>query len=154
MAKKNRPNPKQKLRTSFRKNRSTITRDNDLTRKYDLDDGAIDDLESRQQVSGKGQLTRKRTIAAAEVHQDATGTTLMPSIDRNRCLPGRVLRVQGLVSTVRLEDGTLRRCAIRRLLKPSAPTSVMWWPRATRSGCVPREPTKESLSAWNPGMVC
>jgi ribosome biogenesis GTPase len=115
MAKKKRP--KQKLRASFRKNRSAIARDNDLTRKFDLANGVIDDLENRQMVSGKGLLTRKRTIADAEIHQDATGTTLMPAIDRDRCLPGRVLRVQGLVSTVRLEDGTLRRCAIRRLLK-------------------------------------
>ena len=77
----------------------------------------VDDLASRQQVSGKGSLTRKRTIAAAEVRQDAVGIVLVPAIDRERCLPGRVLRVQGLVSTVTLEDGTFRRCAIRRLLK-------------------------------------
>jgi ribosome biogenesis GTPase len=159
MAKKNRP--KQKLRTSFRKNRSTITRDNDLTRKYDLDDGAIDDLESRQQVSGKGQLTRKRTIAAAEIHQDASGTTLMPTIDRDRCRPGRVLRVQGLVSTVRLEDGTLRRCAIRRLLKTlstdqrhvvAAGDQVWLRPEGTDEGIIERvEPRHGLLSRTSRG---
>jgi len=117
MAQKKHPKPRQKLRASFRKNRTTIARENDLTRKFDLADETIDDLENRQRVSGKGQLTRKRTITAAEADRQDTGTTLMPAIDRNRCLLGRVLRVQGLVSTVRLEDGTLRRCAIRRLLK-------------------------------------
>jgi ribosome biogenesis GTPase len=113
----NKKRAKQKLRTSFRKNRSTITRDNNLTRQYELSSESLDDLESHQQVSGKGDLTRKRTIADADIHEDASGTTLLPAINQERCHLGRVLRVQGLVSTVRMKDGAIRRCAIRRLLK-------------------------------------
>src|SRR6185369_14592433 len=33
------------------------------------------------------------------------------------CLPGRVLSVQGLISTVQAADGQLYRCATRRILK-------------------------------------
>jgi ribosome biogenesis GTPase / thiamine phosphate phosphatase len=111
MSKKN-----HKLRTSFRKNRSIRTRE-DPTRGFDPGDEALEDLETRQRVSGKGELTRKRTIAGAEVIEDASGTIVLPSVDRDVCRLGRVLRVQGLTCTVQLEDGSSRECAIRRLLK-------------------------------------
>ena len=42
---------------------------------------------------------------------------LIPDVDKSVCQSGRILRVQGLVSTVCLEDGTVRKCATRRLLK-------------------------------------
>jgi ribosome biogenesis GTPase len=108
---------KGKLRTDFRKNRSVRARDNDLTRAFDADQESVEDVETGQSVSGKGELTRKRTVAGAELAEDSSGTILLPAIDRDVCLPGRVLRVQGLVSLVHLNNGTVRRCATRRLLK-------------------------------------
>ena len=108
---------KRKLRTSFRKNRNVRTRQNDLTRSFDADKESVDDIESGQSVSGKGDLTRKRTLAGAELAEDATGAIVLPAIDTTICRQGRVLRVQGLVSTVHEADGTLRQCATRRLLK-------------------------------------
>ncbi len=108
---------KKKLRANFRKNRSVRTRKNDLTRTFNTDIDAIDDIESSQSVSGKGELTRKRTLAGAELAEDDTGTIILPAIDTTVCCQGKVLRVQGLVSIVQQDDGTLRQCATRRLLK-------------------------------------
>lgn len=108
---------KNKVRANFRKNRSVRTRNKDLTRHFDSDNEAVEDVETRQSVSGKGDLTRKRTVAGAKVAEDASGTILLPEIDKSVCRLGRVLRVQGLVSTVLQDDGVIRRCATRRLLK-------------------------------------
>ena len=108
---------KQKLRADFRKNRNVRTREKDLTRRFDNSDESVEDLRSRQSVSGKGDLTRKRTLAGAEVVEDASGTIVLPAIDETVCRRGRVLRVQGLVSVVHGDDGVTRQCATRRLLK-------------------------------------
>ena len=101
----------------MRKNRSVRTRDKDLTRGFDPGDESLEDLETRQRISGKGELSRKRTIVGAEVIEDASGRIVLPPIDPDVCRLGRVLRVQGLTCTVQLEDGSLRECVIRRLLK-------------------------------------
>jgi len=108
---------KKKVRADFRKNRTVRTREKDLTRKFDADEEAVDDLDQQQSFSGKGDLTRKRTLVGAELAEDASGTVILPAVDESICRLGRVLRVQGLVSTVREDDGTMRRCATRRLLK-------------------------------------
>lgn len=107
---------KRKLRANFRKNRNVRTRENDLTRAFDADDQSVEDVETGQSVSGKGEFSRKRTLAGAEIAEDDTGTIVLPAIDAT-CRKGRVLRVQGLVCTVQLEDGTTRQCATRRILK-------------------------------------
>lgn len=108
---------KNRLRAEFRKNRNVRTRVNDLTKKFDQNQESVEDLRSHQSVSGKGELTRKRTLAGAEVAEDASGAIVLPEIDEQLCERGRVLRVQGLVSTVLCEDGITRQCATRRLLK-------------------------------------
>lgn len=108
---------KHKLRADFRKNRSVRTRQKDLTQQFDADEESVDDLQTRQSISGKGELTRKRTLAGAEIAEDASGTVVLPAVDMSVCRRGRVLRVQGLVSTVQMDDRTTRQCAIRRLLK-------------------------------------
>jgi ribosome biogenesis GTPase len=102
-----------KVRTELRKNRNVRTRKNDLTKHFAQDEDAVQDMATGQSVSGKGELTRKRTIIDAEISDDGLETPLMPA----NCLEGRVLRVQGLVSVVQLEDGSTRMCATRRLLK-------------------------------------
>ena len=108
---------KRKVRAEFRKNRSVRTRQNDFTRNFAADDQAVEDLESGQSVAGKGALTRKRTLVGAEIVTDGSGTVVLPEVDKAVCRLGRVLRVQGLVSMVQLEDGSTRQCATRRLLK-------------------------------------
>lgn len=111
---------KNKVRTSFRKNREVRTRDNDLTHTYGQSEA--EDHLSGERISGKGSLTRKRTVAGGEVIEDEAGTYVLPEIDHDAWRPGRVLRVQGLVSIVRdvsNRDGSgeLYSCATRRLLK-------------------------------------
>ena len=111
------PKKKRKLRAEFRKNRNVRARQNDLTREFDPESDEIEDVETVQSVTGKGDLTRRRTVAGAEVTEDASGTIILPAIDESICRQGRVLKVQGLVSAVLQDDGTLRHCATRRLLK-------------------------------------
>lgn len=107
---------KNKVRASFRKNREVRTRENDLTSRYGDED--IEDDVQHERVSGKGSLSRKRTVAGADVVEDESGNlSVMPEIDPAVCTPGRVLRVQGLVSMVRDDRGNLYSCATRRLLK-------------------------------------
>ncbi len=104
----------------LRKNRNVRQRQNDFTRAFETAEDAVHDLETAQNISGKGELTRKRTLAGAEVVEDAGGTLIMPQVDTSVCHLGRVLCVQGLISLVRASDGTTRRCATRRLLKTLA----------------------------------
>lgn len=111
---------KRKFRTSFRKNHESRTRDNNLTRKLQTDAETLFDAEHQQRVSGKGQLSRKRTIAGGEVVEDASGSLLLPEVDKTICQQGRVLRVQGLVSRVQSDDGTIYSCATRQILKQVA----------------------------------
>lgn len=106
---------KRKLRTSFRKNSQTRVRDNNV-RGFKRGDDAGDEVRT-ERVSGKGQLTRKRTLVGGEIVEDEFGAMVLPDIDRTICKPGTVLRVQGLVSQVRLDDGTLLGCTTRQLLK-------------------------------------
>ncbi|MEM6329981.1 MAG: ribosome small subunit-dependent GTPase A [Planctomycetota bacterium] len=109
---------KRKLRATFRKGHDSRTRRNDLTRR--LGDAAEEDAAAGERISGKGRLSRKRTLAGGEVVEDAAGEAVLPAIDRDACLRGRVLRVQGLVSRVEAEDRQVYRCATRQLLKQLA----------------------------------
>ncbi len=95
-----------KIRTDFRKNREVRTRDKDLTQSY-ADDEDHDRLTASERISGKGALTRRRTIRGDEVANDDDGTLLLPEIDPEICVPGCVLRVQGLISHVLGDDGRL-----------------------------------------------
>lgn len=109
---------KKKIRTSFRKNREVRTRENDLTQKFGQ--AEAEDHLRHERISGKGALSRKRTIAGGEVVEDDQGSYVLPEIDPEVCRQGRVLRVQGLVSIVRDQGGQLFSCATRRLLKTMA----------------------------------
>lgn len=111
---------KRKIRTTFRKNHESRTRENDLTRRLEADADEVGDTEQQQRVSGKGRLSRKRTIAGGEVVEDASGRLLLPDVDKSICREGRVLRVQGLVSRVQTDDGAIFACATRQLLKQVA----------------------------------
>ena len=108
---------KRKLRADFRKGHDSRARRNDLTRDFSGDASAMEDAASGERVSGKGRLSRKRTVAGGEVVADAAGQMILPEIDKSVCLEGRVLRVQGLVSRVETAEGQVYRCATRQLLK-------------------------------------
>ena len=65
MAKKNKKQGKGKIRTEFRKNREVRVRKGDLTREFH-DGDRFDDARKTERVSGKGTLSRKRTIVGVD----------------------------------------------------------------------------------------
>ena len=107
-------NKRQKIRTEFRKNRENRVRDGDLTR--DFQDGE-DGHHKSERISGKGTLSRKRTIVGVEGEDTESGLAILPDVDESRCQRGTVLSVGGLRSPVVTENGDVFQCAVRRLLK-------------------------------------
>ncbi len=110
-------NKKKKVRVRFRKNRQVRTRKTGLTREFAEHGFAEDDSVRNERLSGKGDLSRKRTVVGDSVTDDDGGFAVIPEVDLVACLEGRVLEVQGLISRVRTRDGRLYQCAVRRLLK-------------------------------------
>jgi len=107
-----------KIRTEFRKNHQGRTRDTDLTRKYEQDQ--LGDLSSRERVSGKGELTRHRTVMGQVSATGSDGLAVELQFDDPTIISGRVLRVHGLNCIVRGDDGSQHSCAVRGLLKSLA----------------------------------
>src|SRR5262249_48298833 len=120
---------KRKVRVALRKNRQKRTRSNDLTRQFRDDDQTTAAVPPVDRVHPKGEMSRHRTIIE-EVGDDSKGkgstSATTPdaanrrAVDTTTCLPGRVIRVHGLVSIVRSEDGRTFSCHLRRLLKSLA----------------------------------
>lgn len=106
---------RKKIRTELRKKHESRVRPTDLTRDYHRDEEQLDDLHTSERVSGKGELTRKRTIVGEETDSES-GVAVARDINAD-CLPGRVLSVHGLTSVVHTQEGKIYRCAVRRLLK-------------------------------------
>ena len=109
---------KRKIRAEFRKKHDTRKRTRDYTRQFARDDGEQQEhMVQSERVSGKGSLTRKRTIMGAQTSSDDAGLSVALDVDTKVCLPGRVLIVHGLASVVLADNGTTFRCATRGLLK-------------------------------------
>jgi len=104
---------KRKIRATFRKNRETRVRESDFTQRFAQDEEQTENVHQSERISGKGDLTRKRTVVAG----DDDGDEFNLQIDETGCLKGRVLSVRGLHSTVHADDGRRFECATRRLLK-------------------------------------
>jgi ribosome biogenesis GTPase len=152
---------KRKIRADFRKNRNVRTRKKDFGRQHSGESLAADDAPMAERISGKGDISRKRTLAGADFVDDESGTTVMPDFDRERCRLGRVLRGQGLHSIVRDDAGAMFRCATRRLLKTLATDQrhvvvagdVVWFrPEGSDEGIIERvEPRHGVLSRTSRG---
>ena len=109
---------RKKIRADFRKNRGSRTRATDLTRRFAADGLQDDESSHGERVSGKGELTRKRTIVGTQLADAGTGFDVLLDVDESRCRAGRVLKVFGLSSLVQAEnDGALYPCTIRRILR-------------------------------------
>ncbi len=109
---------KRKIRAEFRKNRMPRARQGDLTRDYHDTGLEDDDSAQTERVSGKGELTRKRTVIGTQISDDdAGGLGLRLEVDERACCSGCVLSVHGLTSNVLGEGGQIYRCATRRVLK-------------------------------------
>ena len=152
---------KRKLRTDFRKNREVRARNRHRNERVGVEDSADDDRPHGERVSGKGDISRKRTVAGAEIVEDDAGTRVMLDIDRTVCRLGRVLRVQGLISIVQDEQGAFIQCATRRLLKTLstdqrhvvAAGDVVWFrPEGAEEGIIERvEPRRGVVSRTSRG---
>jgi len=111
---KKKPN---KNRIEFRKGHQSQPRERGLTEKYADSQDEID-TQNSQRISGKGDLTRRRTVKGDLVdpeHRDGIQSIQIQAAEST--LAGRVIRVHGLESIVELSDGSLLRCAVRRVLK-------------------------------------
>ena len=111
---------KRKVRTDFRKNREARARDKNIRHDPSRSESQSIDAAHGERVSGKGDISRKRTVVGAEFVEDDAGIHVLPDVDRSLCRLGRVLRVQGLHSIVRDENGREFSCTTRRLLKTLA----------------------------------
>ncbi|MGB7345228.1 MAG: ribosome small subunit-dependent GTPase A [Pirellulaceae bacterium] len=103
-----------KLRADFRKKHQGRVRKADLTRQFrtgDQDDLA--DAIQSERVSGKGDLTRKKTVAGV----DDPAKDSDANIDDQLLIPGRVISAHGLKSKVLGDDGKMYECAVRQVLK-------------------------------------
>jgi len=107
-----------KVRIEFRKNHQSQARDADLTSDYASNQDDIDTVAS-QRVSGKGEHTRHRTVKGNLIEREQQDAFGQVDLDVNvlSALSGLVLRVHGLESIVRVADGRIFRCAVRRVLK-------------------------------------
>jgi ribosome biogenesis GTPase len=108
---------KRKIRTEFRKNREVRVRKRDITRNIREGFDEQDELQQTERISGKGSLSRKRTIVGVEDDSGQSGLSVLRDIDEVSCLRGTVLSVGGLRSPVQASDGKIYHCAVRRLLK-------------------------------------
>ena len=108
-----------KVRVDFRKNRSERTRTSDWTRKFE-EHGFEEESEAAvERIGGKSELSRRRTVVGEIVDDDTgnVGFDILPNVNTERLLAGRVLRVHGASSVVQTEDGRQFQCVTRRILK-------------------------------------
>ncbi len=101
----------EKKRVEFRKNRTKPPRPNDWTRGFQSHGYENEATLNNERVRAKGDLSRKRTI------ETDVGASIMPVVDAENWIQGRVLRMHGLASVVQTDDGKQVRCGVRRLLK-------------------------------------
>jgi ribosome biogenesis GTPase / thiamine phosphate phosphatase len=109
------PKKPRKVRIAFRKNRQRRARVRDVTRDVRKDDVETLDQPSTERISGKGDLTRRRTILSA----DGAGSGALRAVDETTCRSGRVLSASGLNCLVSEAStgGRLYECTVRRVVR-------------------------------------
>ena len=108
---------KRKIRAEFRKKHQGRARQKDLTREFHRDENLEDRIVKSERVSGKGELTRKRTVVGHEAEEEHAGLSVMPAIEAGM-KKGTVLEMHGLTCQVRSDDGGgIFHCAVRGILK-------------------------------------
>ncbi len=104
-----------KVRIAFRKNRQRRARVGDVTRDVRKDDVETVDLPSVERISGKGDLTRHRTILTAG---QESGAPPLRAVDEVSSRTGRVLSASGLNCVVSdLAGGRVYECTVRRVVR-------------------------------------
>jgi len=109
-----------KFRANFKKGYEGRTRKNDFTREFIDDLNQLADTNQHERVSGKGKLTRRRTVMGSEAADDASGFGVALEVDPARCLNGLVQQVFGLTSLILADDNNIYRCTVRGILKSLA----------------------------------
>ena len=148
---------KHKIRADFRKNRAERARSDEWTRRFHSEGAETQqDPILEERISGKGELTRRRTVMGAATEGEQAGFGVLLDVDETTVLRGRVLAVQGLLSTLEAPDGAIYQCATRRLLKTlstdqrhvvAAGDFVLFRPAADFAGIIERvEPRNTVLS--------
>lgn len=135
IAKKRTFGDSEKFRVEFKRNRVARTRVSNWTRKYQEDASRqhlnkvgfedVSDVELRERMSTRGDVVRKRTVVGSFVgRENLSGErgdfSVLPNVNPDVCLKGRVLSVHGLISYVEDERGRVFACGIRRVLKTLA----------------------------------
>ena len=111
---------KSKIRANFRKRQSTRVRKTDFTKDFKDDAEALENSVSGERLSGKGDLSRKRTVIGTNSEDTESGFEVNLQIDSQHSRPGRVLSVHGLNSFVKIDDGQIYECTVRGILKSLA----------------------------------
>ncbi|MEM9368530.1 MAG: ribosome small subunit-dependent GTPase A [Planctomycetota bacterium] len=110
-----------KFRAQFRKKHQGRVREGDLTRSFrEKDTGRVDDAVRGERLSGKGELTRRRTVKGSESDADRADAIGIDFDSSEVLETGRVLSVHGLRSRVRTSQGDEIWCAVRQVLKSLA----------------------------------
>ena len=141
---------KHKVRVAFRKNRGRRSR---RQPDYSLEDSDESSLPQQERVSGKGELTRRRTVIGVE---DATGEGLVIDVDTEKCLAGCVLSVHRSACIVQADDGAHFHCVVRNVVRAIASDQrtpvvagdrVLFQPTVNDQGVIERiEPRHGTLS--------
>ncbi len=106
-----------KTRVQFRKNRGHVPAAPDLTHQVRTRGLEANELPSSERVSGKGELSRYRTIMGVEA--DADGN-LRRAVDAATTLEGRVVANRGTTFLVQVADRRRFECGVRRVVKTLA----------------------------------
>jgi ribosome biogenesis GTPase len=101
-----------KVRVQFRKNRGTRSRQNRISEEQ-LGSEHISDLASEERVSGKGDLSRYRTIRSVSDDEN----DLQRAIDDSVCESAKILSTAGLNSLARTESGRDYECTVRQVVR-------------------------------------
>lgn len=106
-----------KVRVDIRRNKQSRVRDKNLTHGLLNDAEAAEDLESGQRFSGKGNLSRRRTVVGTETDDDQ----ILRDVTTEGCRSGRVMSFVGLNCRVQADDdGQKFECTIRGVLRTLA----------------------------------
>jgi len=148
-----------KLRVAFRKNRQARSRNKDWSGQLGAEPGDEEEaLPTEERISGKGELTRHRTIVGVETGDDGE---LLREVDVSKCESGRVLAAIGLNAIVESADGIEYECTVRRVLRTMsrearnvvvAGDRVLFLPAPGEQGVIERvQPRRGTLSRVSGG---
>lgn len=108
---------KKKTRVQFRKNRGHAPAAPDLTHQVRTQGVDASELPTVERVSGKGELSRYRTIIGVET--DADGN-VQRAVDASTTLDGRVVANRGTSFIVQVADRRRFDCGVRRVVRTLA----------------------------------